>query len=107
MSTVRSLPRSRAGLRALVLLLVLLVPGAHTGAHAVPTTAVASGETSEHDGLDTALRPPARAAHRPVAPVRPAPLPRPAPGTAQSRTPSAPVRTAYAPNPLRCVVLRC
>ncbi|MBK3571798.1 hypothetical protein JHN47_50010, partial [Streptomyces sp. MBT62] len=67
MSTARSLPRSRAWLRALVLLLALLVPGAHAEMRAVPVAS--SVETTiEYDVLDTAtaaLRPSALAVHRP------------------------------------------
>ncbi|MBK6016257.1 hypothetical protein JHN45_34735, partial [Streptomyces sp. MBT53] len=77
MSTARSLPRSRAWLRALVLLLALLVPGAHAEMRAVPVAS--SVETTiEYDVLDTAtaaLRPSALAVHRPTPPLRPAPAP--------------------------------
>ncbi|KUN90972.1 hypothetical protein AQJ67_43205 [Streptomyces caeruleatus] len=96
-----------------MLLLALLVPGAHAQAHAaaLPTVAGAmgsSGELAEHDVLDTVLRPPARPDRRDASrPGRrgPGPLPRPA------RT--APPRPSYAshlprlPHLLRTVVLRC
>ncbi|MER5749545.1 hypothetical protein [Streptomyces sp. NPDC002088] len=99
----------RGWLRALVLLLALLVPGAHAEIHAAPAVA-ASGGTVEYDVvLDTALRPPARAAaHRPAVPPRPAPLQDPAPEAAESRAGLAPVETSCAPHAtLRTVVLRC
>ncbi|MET9830890.1 hypothetical protein ABZ078_16555 [Streptomyces sp. NPDC006385] len=109
MSTARSLPRSRAWLRVLVLLLALLVPGAHTQAHAVPVVAGALGEAAEHDVLDTVLRPPARADRRGTAALRPAPLPRPAPppGVPVRLTRPAPPLPPYLPPTLRTVVLRC
>jgi hypothetical protein len=104
MSTARSLPRSRAWLRALVLLLALLVPGAHAEVHATP---VVSMQTAEYDVLDAALRPSAPAAHRPVAPDRPALLPDPAPEAPGTRTLPAPPRPPYALRTLRTAVLRC
>lgn len=107
MSTARSVPRSRAWLRALVLLLALLVPGAHTQAHAVPVMAGAPGEVAEHDVLDTVLRPPARAARRSTAGLRPVPLPRPAPRVPVRLSPHPPPRPSYLPHILRTVVLRC
>ncbi|MCF1600441.1 hypothetical protein, partial [Streptomyces muensis] len=83
-STARRPSRSRAWLRVLVLLLALLVPGAHAQAHAAaPPTATgamgSSGELAEHDVLDTVLRPPARPDRRGASrPGRrgPGPLPR-------------------------------
>ncbi|NNN31534.1 hypothetical protein HLK59_14405 [Streptomyces sp. S3(2020)] len=98
---------TRTWLRAFVLLLALLVPGAHSGAHAaIPVTSVtsvAAGEAAEYDVLDTALRPPARAAHRPVASPRTAP----APGVPAVRPLPKPPHPSYAPHILRSVVLRC
>ncbi|MFF4270680.1 hypothetical protein [Streptomyces sp. NPDC001536] len=101
----RTLPRGRVWLRAFVLLLALLVPGAHSGTHAA--TPVVAGEVAEYDVLDTALRPPARAAHRPVVPLRPAPRPAPAPGVPAGHPLPAPPRPPYALHTLRSVVLRC
>ncbi|MFH0521748.1 hypothetical protein ACHBTE_31780 [Streptomyces sp. M41] len=106
-STARSLPRSRAWLRALVLLLALLVPGAHAQAHAVPTVAATLGEAAEHDVLDTALRPPARADRRGTAGPRPEPPPSPAPATRPCLPRPAPPQPPYLPPFLRTVVLRC
>lgn len=106
MSTVRRLPHRLGPLRALVLLLVLLVPGAPAQTHAAH---VVAGEVAEYDVLDTALRPPARTAHRRAAavPLRPAPLPGTAPAVAESRRLPAPPRPPYALPALRSVVLRC
>ena len=111
MSTARSLPRSRIWLRILVLLLALLVPGTHAQAHALPTVAEISGEAAEQDVLDTVLRPPARTDRRGPVRLRPAPLPKPAPGAPACHPPphphSAPPRPPYVPHILRTVVLRC
>ncbi|WP_031484323.1 hypothetical protein [Streptomyces bicolor] len=114
MSTARNLPRSRTWLRALVLLLALLVPGAHAQAHAVPAVLGVSGEAAEHDVLDTALRPPARADRRSTARRRgpaptptPMPVPVPAPGVPARLSAAAPPRPPYVPHILRTVVLRC
>lgn len=136
-STARCRPRSRAWLRVLVLLLALLVPGAHAQAHALPVltgvvaggTAVPgasgapgtsgssgssggpSGEIAEHDVLDTALRPSARADRRGT--VRqerqaPAPLPSSARGVRAACPPRpAPQGPPYLSPLLRTVVLRC
>ncbi|MFE3855703.1 hypothetical protein ACFXPN_31780 [Streptomyces griseorubiginosus] len=106
MSTVRRLPHRLGPLHALVLLLVLLVPGAPAQTHAAH---VVAGEVAEYDVLDTALRPPARTAHRRAAavPLRPAPLPGTAPAVAESRWLPAPPRPPYALPALRSVVLRC
>ncbi|MFF7447736.1 MULTISPECIES: hypothetical protein [unclassified Streptomyces] len=99
---------TRTWLRAFVLLLALLVPGGHAGAHAATAVAPAvSAELVEYDVLDTALRPPARAAHRPVAPLGPAPRPAPAPGVPADRPLPVPPRPPYALPLLRTVVLRC
>jgi hypothetical protein len=100
-------PVSRyAWLRLLVLLLALLMPGAHAETHAAP---VVAGETVEDDGLDTPLRPPAHAAHRPAVPARPAPAPSPAPAPVvpRDRSRPAPPRPPYPLLALRTVVLRC
>jgi hypothetical protein len=96
---------TRALLRAFVLLLALLVPGAHSGAHAA--TPVVAGEIAEYDVLDTALRPPARAAHRPVAPLRPTAPPAPAFRAPAGHPLPAPPRPPYSLHTLRSVVLRC
>ncbi|MFC8365952.1 hypothetical protein ACFUIY_39555 [Streptomyces griseorubiginosus] len=106
MSTARR-PQHRLGLlRALVLLLVLLVPGAPAQTHAAH---VVAGETAEYDVLDTALRPPARTAHRTAAavPLRPAPRPGTAPAVPEGRRLPAPPRPPYELPALRSVVLRC
>ncbi|MFG2554487.1 hypothetical protein [Streptomyces sp. NPDC048581] len=109
MSTASILPRSRTWLRVLVLLLALLVPGAHAQAHAVPAMAAGvSGEAAaEHDALDTVLRPPARTDRRTT--VRPCstPPPKPAPSVPARLSHPAPPRPPYVPHILRTVVLRC
>lgn len=98
---------TRTWLRAFVLLLALLVPGGHAGAHAATAVTPIAGELAEYDVLDTALRPPARAAHRPVVPLRPAPRPAPAPGAPAGHPLPAPPRLPHALHTLRSVVLRC
>ncbi|MEV1062909.1 hypothetical protein [Streptomyces sp. NPDC050263] len=103
MSTARSHPRSRAWLRVLAVLLALLAPGTPGELSAAP---VAAAEIIEYDVLDTALRP-AFGAHRPAAPLRPAPLPAPAPGVPADRPRPAPPRAPDALHTLRTVVLRC
>ncbi|MFJ4202217.1 hypothetical protein ACIP2Y_21650 [Streptomyces sviceus] len=106
MSSVRRAPCSRDWLRVLVLLLALLVPGAHVQAHAMPP--VSAGELVEYDVLDTALRPPARAVHRAAAvPLRPVPWPEAVPGAPAGRPLPASPRPSYALPALRSVVLRC
>nr|WSY53543.1 hypothetical protein OG999_27755 [Streptomyces sp. NBC_00886] len=107
-STARSLPRSRAWLRALVLLLALLVPGTHAEARATPLTSSAE-TTVEYDALDTAaaLRPPSLTVHRPAAPLRPAPGPSAAPGVPACRPLPTPPWPPYTLRALRTVVLRC
>ncbi|MFJ7078746.1 hypothetical protein [Streptomyces sp. NPDC098781] len=107
MSTARCRSRSRAWLRVLVLLLALLVPGAHAHAHALPTVVGASAEVAEHDALDTALRPPARAERRHAVRTRPAPAPSPVPGAAPAPRLTAPPRPPYVPHLSHTVVLRC
>lgn len=99
-------PRRHLWLRVLVLLLVLLVPGAHAEALTGPA-GIVSGEstTVECDLLDTALRPPARGVRRTAVPLRPAPLQGPGPAyTAQHPVPPSP---PHSPRPLRSEVLRC
>ncbi|MFD5227573.1 hypothetical protein ACFWJ5_03380 [Streptomyces qaidamensis] len=99
-------PRRRTWLRVLVLLLALLVPGAHAEAQTGPT-ATFSGEstTVECDLLDAFPRPPARSARRTAAPPAPAPLPEPA-HTARRHVP-LPGKPPCDPRPLRSEVLRC
>nr|WP_239158414.1 hypothetical protein [Streptomyces sp. SID13726] len=83
-----------------------MVPGAPVHTHAAPP--VAAGEIVEYDVLDTALRPPARAAHRTAVPSRPAPRRDTAPPAApEARPHPAPPRQPYALPALRSVVLRC
>ncbi|MFI8888761.1 hypothetical protein [Streptomyces paradoxus] len=99
-------PRRHLWLRVLVLLLALLVPGAHAEALTGPTATV-SGEstTVECDLSDTALRAPARGVRRTAAPPAPAPLPEPA-YTARRPVP-VPANPPYDPRPLCSEVLRC
>lgn len=104
MSTARGLPRSRAWLRVLVLLLAVLVPGAPCEVAAMP---VASVEIVEYDAFDTALRPPADGAHRAVAPPRPACRPARTPGVPPGRPLPPPAEPPYTLDVLRTVVLRC
>ncbi|MFB6850321.1 hypothetical protein ACFCXS_36530 [Streptomyces sp. NPDC056373] len=101
-------PRRHAWLRVLVLLLALLVPGAHAEAHS-GWTAPVSGEntTVECDLLDTALRPPARGVRRVAAPPAPAPLPNPGPAHATQRSVRVPPSAPHGPRPPRSEVLRC
>ncbi|MFJ4283795.1 hypothetical protein [Streptomyces massasporeus] len=102
-------PRRHAWLRVLVLLLALLVPGAHAEAHTGWPAGV-SGEstTIECDLLDTALRPPARAARRTAAvPLSPAPLPGPGPASTAQHPVPVPPAPRLDPRPLRSEVLRC
>ncbi|WP_371548146.1 hypothetical protein OG266_22990 [Streptomyces sp. NBC_00554] len=98
-------------LRVLVLLVVaILATTPHPAAlTATPTTVTTEAPATEHDVLDTALRPPARQGHRPVTPLRPAPRarsehPDPRPHTAPAPAPPTPSPTLHA---LRCMVLRC
>jgi len=107
-SRARNLPRSRAWLRALVLLLALLVPGTHAETRATPVASSAE-TTLEYDVLDpaAALRPLSPAVHRPTAPQRPAPTPSPASPNPHSRALPAPPWPPYTLRALRTVVLRC
>ncbi|MBE8471674.1 hypothetical protein [Streptomyces justiciae] len=97
---------TRTWLRAFVLLLALLVPAAPAGAHAATAvTPVVSGEITEYDVLDTALRP---AARHSVAPLRPAPRVEPPSPVVPEGTPlPAPPHPSYRLLTLRTVVLRC
>jgi hypothetical protein len=107
-STARRLPHSPGWLRTLVLLLALLVPGAPVQAHEAPVAAV--GEITGYDVLDTALRPPARAVHRPAVPLRPAARQETCPGTPGDHPVPALPRPPYVLPvlpALRSVVLRC
>lgn len=98
--------RRRAWPRLLVLLLVLLLPMAHAEAAAGPV-AVVAGEAVEADVLDTALRPPARGGHRPVAAQRPVRSATPRGPIAQAHPAHAPTGPPYPLRTLRSVVLRC
>ncbi|MFI5978691.1 hypothetical protein [Streptomyces sp. NPDC051452] len=98
--------RSRLRLRALVLLLALWVPTAHVQAQVAPAL-WAAAENAEHEGLEAALRPPARAVHRADVPERPAPLPDPAPAPSTARPHAAALPAPHAPSLPRTVVLRC
>ncbi|MEU8791898.1 hypothetical protein [Streptomyces sp. NPDC048643] len=102
--------------RILVLLVVaLLATGPHPEAFTAPMASVAAVSggaegTTEHDALDTALRPPHRQGHRPLTPPRPAATPHSGRHSRPARA-AAPTGPAPAPSPtlhtLRCVVLRC
>ncbi|MFC7906569.1 hypothetical protein ACWDRX_17120 [Streptomyces nigra] len=109
MSTARSGARGRVWLRIVVLLLALLVPGAHAQAHALPVAVTVEAEAVEHDALDTALRPPARSARRAGAPlaVRPCPVPPSPPAPAAGRAVDRPVAAPHVPPLPDTVVLRC
>ncbi|GAA4307787.1 hypothetical protein GCM10023086_26460 [Streptomyces venetus] len=100
--------RPNAWLRVLVLLLALLVPGAHAEAH-TGTVAAVSGESTavECDVLDTVLRPSARGFRRTAVPPRPAPLPSPGPAYTARHAVPVPPDTPHAPRPPRSEVLRC
>jgi hypothetical protein len=101
--------RRRTWLRVSVLLLALLIPGAHAGAQVVPASLVTAESGSaafEYDLLGTVLRPVPRGSGRPVVPLRPAPFPTPPP-TPAARPLLVPPRTAPALHALRSVVLRC
>ncbi|AWW42555.1 hypothetical protein DN051_20465 [Streptomyces cadmiisoli] len=89
----------------IVLLLVLLVPGAHAAAVAVPVPV--AGEVAEVDLLDTALRPPHRAGKQPAVPRRPVRPAAPPPHGTPVRPCPAPTWPPYTPRALRSVVLRC
>ncbi|MEU0783219.1 hypothetical protein ABZ341_16800 [Streptomyces sp. NPDC006173] len=103
-------------LRILLLLVVaLLATGPHPEAFSAPVASVAAVSggaegTAEHDVPDTALRPPHRQGHRPVAPPRPAVTSRAGRHRRPARA-AAPTGPAPAPSAtlhtLRCVVLRC
>ncbi|MFI7014220.1 hypothetical protein [Streptomyces sp. NPDC050164] len=94
--------------RVLVLLLALLVPGAHTEAHTGPTATVSGESTAvECDVLDTALRPPARGTQRIAVPLRLTPLPTPGPAHAAPHPVPVPPGPRHDPRPLRSEVLRC
>jgi hypothetical protein len=94
--------------RVLVLLLALLVPGAHAEAHAGPAAAVSGESTAvECDVIDTAPRPPARGTRRTAVPLRSTPLPGPEPAYAAPQAPPVPPGPRHDPRPLRSEVLRC
>ncbi|WP_432117383.1 hypothetical protein [Streptomyces sp. bgisy032] len=101
-------PRRKTWLRVLVLLLALLVPGAHAAAYTGPTAAVSGESTAvEYDVFDTALRPQARGARRAAVPLRPVPNPGPASTTRLPAPVSVPTGPPRDPRPLRSEVLRC
>ncbi|WP_425245998.1 hypothetical protein [Streptomyces sp. NEAU-NA10] len=104
MSSTRSLPRARAWLRVVALLLAVLVP--LVPAEAAPNQPVAAAETVEYDPLDTAVRPTGSGTHRTVPPPSRSPVPC---STAEPGVP--PGRALPAPpsviTTLRTVVLRC
>ncbi|MET9761172.1 hypothetical protein ABZ016_19240 [Streptomyces sp. NPDC006372] len=100
--------RPHAWLRVLVLLLALLVPGAHAEAHTGATAAVSGESTAvECDILDTAPRPPARVDRRTAVPLRPAPLPPPGPAYTSRHAVPVPPGAAHTLRPPRSEVLRC
>ncbi|MER7894938.1 hypothetical protein ABTX62_01995 [Streptomyces sp. NPDC096046] len=101
-------PRRNTWLRVLVLLLALLVPGAHAEAHAGSTAAVSGDSTTVGcDVLDAVLRPPVRGSRRTAVPPGPAPLRAPGPASPAHRSGPVPPSPAYDPRPLRSEVLRC
>ncbi|MGW7665144.1 hypothetical protein [Streptomyces sp. NPDC054756] len=110
MSTARRGSRSRVWLRVVVLLLALLLPGAHAHAHTLPVAVTAGAEAVEHDTLDATVRPAARADRRAGTrrPVRPCAGPphRSAPAPVTRRT-VRPATLPGVPPLLRTVVLRC
>jgi hypothetical protein len=96
--------------RVLVLLLVLLVSGAHFEAHAVPVAALAGesgGVAVESDLLDSAPRSPAGGDRRPVPPLRTAPVPDEEQPDAEGCRVSVSPSASYGLRTLRSVVLRC
>ncbi|MBO7936906.1 hypothetical protein ACGFZG_31330 [Streptomyces antibioticus] len=104
-STARRVSRGRAWLRAVVLLLALLAPGA---AAEVSVASVAA-EVVEYDVAGPVLRP-APGVRRPAVPPSPVPPP-PAPPAAPAARPGterpAPRGAPYALVVSRTVVLRC
>ncbi|MFF0012971.1 hypothetical protein [Streptomyces sp. NPDC005374] len=107
MSFARRPPHGRTWLRTLVLLLALLVPTAPVQLLQPREAPVAAaGEIVEYDVLDTALRPPARTAHRPAAPLRPASRHETCPGPPRPPVGASPRLPCTPPAP-RSVVLRC
>ncbi|MFI8488355.1 hypothetical protein [Streptomyces rubrogriseus] len=100
--------RRDACLRALVLLLVLLVPCTHVAAQAAPVTpvAAAAGTAGEYDHLDTVLRAPGRSGRRVVV-ARPVAPPFAAGRRAHLRFDARTDRAAVLPRGPRSVVLRC
>jgi hypothetical protein len=94
--------------RVLVLLLALLVPGAHAEAHAGPMVTVSGkGTAVECDVVDTAVRPPARGTRRTAVALRPAPLASPGLAYAAPHPAAVPPGPLHDPRPLRSEVLRC
>ncbi|MGW3985804.1 hypothetical protein [Streptomyces sp. NPDC004830] len=103
-------PRRPVWPRVLVLLLALLLPGAHATAPGGPVAVTVAGEstTAEADVLDTVLRPSARTTRRTEAAPRRAPLPA-ASRPAHPARPAAPgpAHPPHVPRPPRSWVLRC
>ncbi|MFD6192664.1 MULTISPECIES: hypothetical protein [unclassified Streptomyces] len=97
--------RRDACLRALVLLLVLLVPCTHVAVQAAPVVPVAAA-AGEYDHLDTVLRIPGRSGRRVVV-VRPVPPAFVAGRRAHLRFDARTDRAAVLPRGPRSVVLRC
>ncbi|QWB24603.1 MULTISPECIES: hypothetical protein [Streptomyces] len=94
--------------RVLVLLLALLLPGAHAEACTGPAVAVSGeGTVVECDVLDTVLRPSARGARRAAVPPRPAPRPAPGPVYTAPRPVPVPPSPTHGSRHLRSEVLRC
>ncbi|GAA2269066.1 hypothetical protein GCM10010145_50330 [Streptomyces ruber] len=93
--------------RVLVLLLALFLPAAHAAADVAPGIAV-TAETADQDLLESALRLPARQAHRPAARPRPAPAgAHPPAGAAPLPVPPPAGCAPYSLLTRRSVVLRC
>ncbi|PIB04901.1 hypothetical protein B1C81_31600 [Streptomyces sp. HG99] len=89
-----------------MLVVALLATGPHPQEFAAsPSAAAVATTATEYDVLDTALRPPARQGHRPLAPLRPdTEHPEQEPRSLPVHLPLPCSPTSHA---LRCVVLRC
>ncbi|MFJ7340560.1 hypothetical protein ACIQU3_09720 [Streptomyces sp. NPDC101110] len=101
-------PRRHVRLRVLVLLLALLLPGAHAEAYTGVTAPVPAEHTTvECDLLDTAPRPAPRAARRVTDPPAPALPTGSGPTRPARRSTPVPPSPPHDPRPLRSEVLRC